>query len=29
LILISHLNPFEFFFYCKKQVEVTDGQIIW
>jgi hypothetical protein len=27
LILVSHLNPFEFFFHCKKQVEVTGGQI--
>jgi type III secretory pathway component EscU len=27
LILVSHLNPFEFFFNCRKQVEVTRGQI--
>jgi hypothetical protein len=23
LIFVSHLNPFEFFFHCKKQVEGT------
>jgi hypothetical protein len=27
LIFVSHLNPFEFFFHSRKQVEVTGGQI--
>jgi hypothetical protein len=27
LVLVSQLNPFEFFFDCRKQVEVTRGQI--
>jgi hypothetical protein len=27
LVLVSYLNPFEFFFHCRKQVEVTRGQI--
>jgi hypothetical protein len=26
-VLVSKLNPFEFFFDCRKQVEVTRGQI--
>jgi hypothetical protein len=26
LILVSHLNPFEFFFHCKKQIEVTGAR---
>jgi hypothetical protein len=29
LVLASQLNPFEFFFDCRKQVEVTRGQIRW
>jgi hypothetical protein len=29
LVIFSHLNPFEFFFHCKKQAEVTGGQISW
>jgi hypothetical protein len=27
LVLVSHLNPLEFFFHCRKQAEVTGGQI--
>jgi hypothetical protein len=27
LVLVSQLNPFEFFLDCRKQVEVTKGQI--
>jgi hypothetical protein len=27
LVVVSHLNPFEFCFHCRKQVEVTGGQI--
>jgi hypothetical protein len=27
LAIVSHLNPFEFFFDCKKQVEVTGSYI--
>jgi hypothetical protein len=23
LVFVSHLNPFEFFFHCGKQVEAT------
>jgi hypothetical protein len=28
-VLVSHLNPFEFFFQCRKQVEITRSQIRW
>jgi hypothetical protein len=28
LVLVSQLNPFEFFLDCKKQIEATKGQII-
>jgi hypothetical protein len=27
LVLVSHLNPFELFFNCRKQTEVIRGQI--
>jgi hypothetical protein len=27
LVLVSQLNPFEFFLDCRKQVEITKGQI--
>jgi hypothetical protein len=27
LVFISHLNPFEFFFHCMKQVEVTGAKL--
>jgi hypothetical protein len=27
LVFVSHLNPFEFFFHCRKQVEVTDAKL--
>jgi hypothetical protein len=26
LVLGSHLNPFEFFFHCRKQIEVTGSK---
>jgi hypothetical protein len=26
-VLVSHLNSFELLFDCRKQVEVTEGQI--
>jgi hypothetical protein len=29
LVLVSQVNPFEFFFDCRKQVQVTSGQIRW
>jgi hypothetical protein len=29
LVLVSQLNPFEFFFDCRKQAEVTRGQVNW
>jgi hypothetical protein len=27
LALLSHLNPFEFFFHCRKQVEVDGAKL--
>jgi hypothetical protein len=29
LVFVSHLSPFEFFFHCRKQVEVIGGYIRW
>jgi hypothetical protein len=29
LVLVSQVNPFEFFFDCRKQVQVTSDQIRW
>jgi hypothetical protein len=26
LVLVSHLNPFEFFFCCRKQIEITGAK---
>jgi hypothetical protein len=26
LVLVSHLNPFELFFHCRKQIEVTEAR---
>jgi hypothetical protein len=28
LVFVSHLSPFEFFFYCRKHVEVIGGSIM-
>jgi hypothetical protein len=27
LVLVSHLNPFDFFLHCRKQVEVTEAKL--